>query len=327
MGQPSIIAVVIPCYRVRSHIIEVLAGIGPAVHRIYVVDDACPEQTGQYVKDEVSDSRVTVIVHQKNRGVGGATMTGYRKAIEDGADIIVKMDGDGQMDPTDLPRLVRPIAARIADYSKGNRFFDLSGLQSMPRVRIFGNAALSLLSKLSCGYWNLFDPTNGFTAINAKAASKLPFDKISERYFFETDLLFRLNLIRAVVVDVPMSAKYGTERSNLKISRVLFEFPVKHLRNLTKRIFYNYFLRDMSIASFELVAGTILLTFGLVFGGVSWAHALEAHKTASAGTVMLAALPLLSGLQLLLAFLSFDIASVPKIPLQIVLDDEWTTSP
>jgi dolichol-phosphate mannosyltransferase len=327
MGHPSVIAVVIPCYKVRCHIIEVLASISTDVHRIYVVDDACPEQTGQYVKDQVTDSRVTVIVHKENRGVGGATLTGYQRAIEDGVDIIVKMDGDGQMDARDLPRLVRPISTGIADYSKGNRFFDLTGLQSMPRIRIFGNAALSLLSKLSCGYWNLFDPTNGFTAIDAKTASQLPFDKISERYFFETDLLFRLNLIRAVVVDVPMSAKYGTERSNLKISRVLLEFPLKHLRNLVKRVFYNYFLRDMSIASFELVAGAILLMFGLIFGGISWIHAVEANKTASAGTVMLAALPLLSGLQLLLAFLSFDIASVPKVPLQNVLHDEWTTMP
>ncbi|GLQ51084.1 glycosyltransferase family 2 protein [Dyella flava] len=319
--MPSLpkIAVVIPCFRVRKHILEVIAGIGPEIHGIYVVDDACPEATGQLVRTEVTDPRVTVLTHQTNLGVGGATMTGYRQAITDGADIIVKLDGDGQMDPKMLPRLIRPIASGLADYSKGNRFFDLDGLQAMPPLRIFGNAALSLLSKLSCGYWNLFDPTNGFTAIDATTARNLPFDKISNRYFFETDILFRLNLIRAVVVDIPMPANYGNEKSNLKISRVLIEFPVKHARNFIKRIFYNYYLRDMSIASFELTFGIILTLFGIIFGSASWMHASAASKTASAGTVMLAALPLLAGIQLLLAFLSFDIASVPKVPLQLVL--------
>jgi dolichol-phosphate mannosyltransferase len=321
--MPSLpkIAVVIPCFRVKKHILEVIAGIGPEIHGIYVIDDACPEATGQWVRAEATDPRVTVLTHETNLGVGGATMSGYRQAIADGAEIIIKMDGDGQMDPGMLPSLARPIANGLADYCKGNRFFDLRGLQGMPKLRVFGNATLSLLTKLSSGYWNLFDPTNGFTAIDATAARNLPFDKISNRYFFETDMLFRLNLIRAVVVDVPMKAQYGDEQSNLKISRVLIEFPIKHTRNFLKRIFYNYYLRDMSIASFELAFGIILSLFGIIFGGASWIHALAANRTASAGTVMLAALPMLTGLQLLLAFLSFDIASTPRIPLQSILAD------
>jgi glycosyltransferase involved in cell wall biosynthesis len=322
LDHPLRIAVVIPCFRVSSHILGVLAGIGPDCDRIYVVDDACPEKSGQLVLEQAVDPRVVVIAHESNLGVGAATMSGYRRAIADGMDVIVKMDGDGQMDPAMMPRLIGPIAAGFADYCKGNRFFDLGGLQDMPRVRTFGNAALSLLSKLSSGYWNLFDPTNGYTAIDSLTASKLPFDRISSRYFFESDLLFRLNLIRAVVVDVPMDARYGEEKSNLRISRAVREFSRKHLLNFVKRIFYNYYLRDVSVASFELVLGLFLLAFGMIFGSVSWWRAASIHATASAGTVMLAALPLLVGMQLLLAFLNFDIASVPRIPLQRILREQ-----
>src|SRR5262249_39074317 len=157
--------------------------------------------------------------HEQNQGVGGAVMSGYRAAIADGMAVVVKVDGDGQMDGSLIPYFVAPIINGEADYTKGNRFFDLEQINQMPPMRLFGNAVLSLMTKLSSGYWNLFDPTNGFTAIHVDAARHLPFDKISKRYFFETDMLFRLNTINAVVVDVPMDASYGDEVSNLKISK------------------------------------------------------------------------------------------------------------
>ena len=138
--------------------------------------------------------------------------------------VVVKVDGDGQMDPRLIPSFVYPILRGEADYTKGNRFFDLESVRTMPRFRLLGNAILSFMTKLSSGYWNLFDPTNGFTAIHTDVARHLPFDKISRRYFFETDILFRLNTLRAVVVDVPMEAKYGDEVSNLKISKIVLEF-------------------------------------------------------------------------------------------------------
>lgn len=200
------------------------------------------------------------------------------------------------------------------DYTKGNRFYDLEEIRAMPRVRLFGNAVLSLMSKLSTGYWDLFDPTNGYTAIHADVARHLPFAKISKRYFFETDMLFRLNTLRAVVVDVPMSAKYGEEVSNLKISKIIGEFLFKHVRNLFKRIFYNYYLRDMSLASLELPLGLLLLMFGTGFGGYNWYESAHLNVVTPAGTVMLAALPILMGMQLVLAFLGNDIGSVPRRP-------------
>jgi hypothetical protein len=200
-----------------------------------------------------------------------------------------------------------------ADYSKGNRFFDIESLQGMPRLRIFGNAVLSLMSKLSSGYWNIFDPTNGYTAIRAEVARRLPFGKISNRYFFETDILFRLNTLRAVVIDVPMDAKYGDEVSHLKISSIVGEFLMKHARNFFKRIFYNYYLRDLSISSIELPIGLFLILFGGIFGINKWVESAHLDIPATAGSVMISALPILMGLQLILAFLNNDISSTPNV--------------
>jgi glycosyltransferase involved in cell wall biosynthesis len=311
------IAVVVPSYRVVRHILAVIAAVGPEVWRIYVVDDKCPDGSGDHVQTNCTDPRVVVLRHELNQGVGGAVMTGYRAAIADNAAIIVKVDGDGQMDPSLIPNFVAPILAGEADYTKGNRFFDLEELRAMPKLRLFGNAVLSLMTKLSSGYWDLFDPTNGYTAIHSDVARHLPFAKISQRYFFETDMLFRLNILRAAVVDIPMDAKYSDEVSNLKISKILGEFLGKHARNLAKRIFYNYYLRDLSLASIELPLGLLLFLFGTIFGGWNWLHRLNEGTTTPAGTVMLSALPTLMGLQLVLAFLAYDIASVPRRSLQI----------
>jgi glycosyltransferase involved in cell wall biosynthesis len=309
------VAVVIPSYKVTRHILGVIAAIGPEVARIYVVDDQCPDGSGAFVRTNCRDPRVTVIEHEQNQGVGGAVMSGYRAAIAEGAAVIVKIDGDGQMDASLIPDFVAPILAGEADYTKGNRFFDLERIGSMPPMRLFGNAVLSFLTKLSSGYWDLFDPTNGYTAIHADAARYLPFDKISRRYFFETDMLFRLNTLGAVVTDVPMDAVYGDEVSNLKISRIVTEFAAKHARNFFKRLFYNYYLRNMSLASIELPLGVASLVFGLVFGATHWIEAVRHGTATPAGTVMVAALPVIMGVQLILAFLAYDIASVPRRPL------------
>jgi glycosyltransferase involved in cell wall biosynthesis len=315
------VAVVIPCFRVSRQILGVIAGLGPEVERIYVVDDACPERSGQIVREQCSDARVRVLANERNLGVGGAVMRGYAQAVADGAELIVKVDGDGQMDPAMLPRLLAPLLKGQADYAKGNRFFDLAGLKRMPALRVFGNSILSMMAKLSTGYWDVFDPANGYTAIHARVAAHLPMAKISQRYFFETDLLFRLGTLRAVVADVPMRAVYGDEKSNLRESRVVFEFSAKHLRNFGKRVFYNYFLRDMSIASIELVVGAAMLAFGVVYGLAHWYLAWRGHYATPLGTIMLAALPVLVGLQLLLAFLGFDMASVPKHPIHADLPE------
>lgn len=318
MQEQPVIAVVIPAYKVTAHVLDVIAAIDDTVQLIFVVDDACPEGSGKLVQERVTDPRVRVIRHEENQGVGGAVMTGYRAAVEAGAEIMVKIDGDGQMDPSLIDAFVTPIAHGYADYTKGNRFYNLEQIHRMPRMRIFGNAVLSFMTKLSTGYWDLFDPTNGYTAIHRDAVRALPLQRISRRYFFETDILFRLGTVRAKVIDIPMDALYGDEVSNLKISRILGEFLRKHTRNFFSRIFYNYFLRGMSIASLELVFGLLIFVFGFVFGAYHWAISSARETATPVGTVMISALSILCGLQLLLAFLSFDFANVPRRALHLL---------
>jgi dolichol-phosphate mannosyltransferase len=309
------IAVVIPSYRVTDHILGVIAGIGSEVQSIYIVDDCCPDNSGDFVAANCNDQRVKILRHAKNQGVGAAVMTGYAAAIADGANVIVKVDGDGQMDTRLISNFIAPIISGEADYTKGNRFFDLEQIRAMPPMRLFGNAVLSLVTKVSSGYWDIFDPTNGFTAIHADVARHLPFRQISQRYFFETDMLFRLNTLRAVVVDIPMDAVYGNETSHLKISTIVTEFMYKHARNFIKRLFYNYYLRNMSLASIELPLGLAMIISGTSYGVWQWIISARAQIATPAGTVMLAALPILMGVQLVLAFLAYDIASVPHRPI------------
>ncbi len=194
------IAVVIPCYKVAAHILGVIAAIPPRVGLIVCVDDACPEGSGKLVESQCRDSRVRVLYHDTNQGIGGAMVTGYRAALESGAAVAVKIDGDGQMDPGLIPLFVDPILSGKCDYTKGNRFFRPENLRGMPVVRLVGNGILSFMTKLSTGYWDLFDPTNGYTAIRTTILNEIPLEKISRTYFFESDLLFRLNVVRAVVL-------------------------------------------------------------------------------------------------------------------------------
>ena len=314
------LAAVIPCFRVKRHILGVLAAIPAAVDRIYVVDDGCPEGSGAAVESGCTDPRIRVLRHERNEGVGGATITGYRAALADDATVIVRLDGDGQMDPALIPRLVRPILEGTADYAKGNRFFELEGLRAMPPLRLFGNSMLSFASKLSSGYWNVFDPTNGFTAIHAAVLRQLPLDKLSHGWFFESDLLFRLGTIRAVVCDVPIPARYGEEASSLVVRRVIGEFARKHAVNAAKRIFYGYYQRNFNNASIEIALGIPLVAFGAWIGATRWFDGHLRNTPATSGTVMLAALPILVGIQLVLAFLSYDLQNVPRDVLHRRLD-------
>jgi glycosyltransferase involved in cell wall biosynthesis len=314
------VAVVIPSYKVKEHILSVISRIGPSVKRIYVVDDRCPLESGRFVAECCTDARVEVIFNAHNEGVGGATIAGYRRALLDGADIVVKLDGDGQMDPAAIASLIRPIERGQADYTKGNRFYSLENLEGMPILRKIGNTGLSFMTKVSSGYWNLMDPTNGYTAIHAGALSVLPLDKIDRRYFFESDMLFRLNTVRAVAREVPMKAIYGSEKSNLSIVKTLTDFPLKHLTRFVKRICYNYVLRDFNVCSMELFSGLALLSFGLIFGGYHWYVSAQLERATPAGTIMLSVVPIILGVQLLLAAISLDVANVPSTPLQDSLE-------
>lgn len=315
-SQNMSVAVVIPSYRVKEQILSVIDQIGTRVNKIYVVDDCCPQQSGRYVQANCRDPRVHVIYNENNQGVGGATMAGYRQALVDGFDIVVKVDGDGQMDPALIPSFIKPIEQGAADYTKGNRFFSLENLEGMPPLRMFGNTALSFVNKVASGYWNVMDPTNGYTAIHAAALSSLSLQKIDRGYFFESDMLFRLNTIRAVVHEVPMKAVYGDEKSSLSIFKVARQFPGRYLSRFFKRLGYNYFLRDFNACSMELVAGSGMFIFGVLFGAYNWYEAAITQTNTPTGTIMFSVLPIIIGVQMLLEAITLDVMNVPSAPLQ-----------
>lgn len=313
------IAVVIPCYRVAAKVLRVIECIGPEVGWIIAVDDACPEHSADVIEKGCRDPRVTVLRHENNQGVGGAVMTGYAFALALNAEAVVKLDGDGQMDPALIPALCAPLLRGRADYVKGNRFYRVSDVSGMPTVRLLGNAGLSFLTKLSSGYWHLFDPTNGFTAIHRTLLGELDFARIAKRYFFESDLLYHLNQLRAAVAEMPMPAKYGDEQSSLRPMRVIGLFLRGNLRNFIRRLLYSYFLRGFSAASVELLIGLPLLIFGVLFGACRWWLSATQGLPATAGTVMVAALPLILGVQFMLSWLNFDVAAEPRHPIHPAL--------
>jgi len=306
------IGVVIPAFRPGNAIFEVLSGIGSLVSNIYVIDDSCPQNTGQRVLEKVTDQRVKVFCLTLNAGVGGATKRGFIEALSDENDIIVKIDADGQIDPALISDLVKPITLGEADYVKGNRFFSRDTLQGMPRTRLVGNFFLSLLSKASTGYWNISDPTNGFFAVHADVLRCMDWHKTADRFFFESDLLFRLRLIDAKVTELPMRARYGQEVSNLNPLREIPVFFGRHLLNLAKRIGYLYYLRGFSKASVFGPVGLVLLFFSVIFGGILWQRAAETAIATPVGSVMLVLIAAVIGNQLVLDALSEDMSLTPR---------------
>jgi glycosyltransferase involved in cell wall biosynthesis len=304
--------VVIPAYKLDGRVVKLIESIPRIVSRIIVIDDACPQKSGELIEKFCKDARVTVYFNKENLGVGGSVKKGYKIALENGAKFVIKLDGDGQMDPREIPNLVEPLINHQADYTKGNRFYTLNSLKIMPKKRLFGNSVLSAMSKFSTGYWNISDPNNGFTAISRSALEDLDLNQISDTYFFESDMLFRLYCNRAVVRDIPMNSIYGDEKSSLSISKATFEFFFKHLRNSIKRFFYAYILRDASVATIELPLGSLLLMFGVANSVISWLQSSASGVPNNPGTVMLSGLAILTGVQFILAFISYDVSNVPR---------------
>ncbi|HET9428322.1 MAG TPA: glycosyltransferase family 2 protein [Allosphingosinicella sp.] len=240
-----VLAVVIPSFRAAATIGTVLAAIGPEVGRIYVVDDGCPDSTGLHVAAHFSDRRITVLHNSRNLGVGGAMKHGYRHALADGAEIIVKLDSDGQMDPGQILLLIEPILRGEADYSKGNRLAPIGlmppgtsvdALKAMPLVRRVANRLLSVLHKGATGYWRIGDPANGYTAVHAEALRRMKLDELADCFFFETDMLFSLRKIGATVADVPLPARYSDEVSNVSLRRVAPRFGILITVRLAERL-------------------------------------------------------------------------------------------
>ncbi|MFT6983075.1 MAG: glycosyltransferase involved in cell wall biosynthesis [Crocinitomicaceae bacterium] len=310
------IAVVIPAYKVKNKIAQVLNSIQDFVSYVIVVDDCCPQESGKFVESQEFSTiqNLEVIFHEENKGVGGAVITGYKRALELECDVIVKVDGDGQMDLDYLTKLIAPILAGEADYTKGNRFVDFKMLRKMPKIRLIGNSVLSFVLKAVSGYWHIMDPTNGYTAINGEALANIHLKKLSERYFFESDMLINLNIHRRAVKDVPIPARYDDEESSLSVTRTLFQFPFYLIKGFSRRIFLKYYIYDFNMASIYLLFGLPLLIWGMSFGIYQWWWHVHHNLLASTGTVMLAVLPLILGTQFLLQAIQIDMQSSSNPP-------------
>ncbi len=309
MFNEQTIGVVIPSYKVRKFLKKVVTDLPEYIDYIIVIDDACPEKSFQVVKGV---QKVVFIKHSVNSGVGAAVISGYKKAVELNIDIVIKIDGDGQMDSSYIPSLILPLIQGQADYAKGNRFRDFKALRAMPKVRLFGNSVLSFLSKIASGYWSIMDPTNGFTAITKETIEILDLDNVSKRYFFESDILINLNINNKVVKDISIPAQYGEEDSSLNVKKIIFQFPPKIIKGFTKRIFYKYFIYNFDMASVYIILGLPLLLFGIIFGVIKWSHSVLNQVDASIGTVMLATLPIILGIEFLLQAINIDIGNEPK---------------
>ncbi|MFN8626414.1 MAG: glycosyltransferase family 2 protein [Candidatus Binatia bacterium] len=305
------IAAVVPAFNESAHIAAVIGAMPAYVDHIIVVDDRSTDGTAA-AATAVGDARVQVIQHPVQRGVGGSTVNGMQRALELGADLLVKVDGDGQMDPAHITRLLEPLVRGGYDYAKGNRFLHRDALRKMPLHRLLGNFALTFATKLASGYWHIFDPQNGYLAIKAAAVRALDLPHLAAGFFFENDMLIHLNVMNLRVTDVAIPARYEDEQSSLRVSRILVTFPMYLLCGFLTRVWEKYVLRDFSpIAVFWLV-GLALLTWGTLFGGATWVHSLATGHAASTGTVMLSVLPFLMGFELVLQAIILEIRETPR---------------
>ena len=305
------IAVVIPAYRVADRIAGVIGRIPPGVRHIVVVDDASPDLLPD-ILGKVSDPRLLVVRHEVNRGVGAAMKTGFAKALDLGADIIVKVDGDGQMDPALIPRFVEPILSGEADFTKGNRFEDLSQIRRMPVVRRAGNLVLSFLVKLASGYWHSFDPTNGYVAIGSRVLRRMNFDRLADRYFFEISLLCEAYFARAVLEDVGIQPVYAGETSSLNPIGSATEFAPRLLWRAMYRLLNRYFMRDFNVVSVFVIVGAPAVLFGGLWSAFHWLKSSRTQIPATTGTVMIGTLAIVLGFQLLLQAIVLDVGNEPR---------------
>lgn len=315
------VAVVIPAYKCADNIVKTVTTIPAWIRHIVVVDDGSPDDLAERVT-AIDDARVCLLRHDSNKGVGAAFITGGQQALTLGAEILIKIDGDGQMDPGQMRRLIEPIVHKRADYTKGNRFWDLTAIRAMPRVRVFGNMGLSFLLKLASGYWNLFDPANGYIAMTSFLFQTINKKKLDHGYFFESSLLLQAGIQRFVVEDVPMPAVYGAEKSSLSIRQALIRFPPRILRGIFRRFVWQYLLFDFTAVSVFVLVGLPATLWGIIFGAVVWHQNVQAMRATPTGTIMLAVLPIIIGIQLLSQAIVVDIGNTPKAPKTPFLEPE-----
>lgn len=311
MFEGKRVAIVVPAYNEAAHVGDVIRRMPPFVDQIIVVDDRSADGTTAAAQ-AAGDARVLTLTNNLEQGVGGATVCGFLQALQDNADVVVKVDGDGQMDPARIVDLLRPLVNDGYDYAKGNRFLHSDALRQMPKARLVGSLALTFLTKLASGYWHIFDPQNGFVAARATALRQIDLRSLARGFFFENDMLIRLNVVGCRVKDIAIPAHYGNEQSSLRIERILVTFPAYLARGLVRRIWEKYVLRDFSPIAVFWLLGIPLLSFGTVFGAYHWFWSWWLGRPASTGTIMLSVLPFLLGFQLVLEAIIQEIRESPR---------------
>jgi glycosyltransferase involved in cell wall biosynthesis len=297
--------VVVPAHNEELLVGTVVDTTPELVDHIIVVDDASTDATSS-AAEKVGSPRTEVHRLPENQGVGGAIVRGHQRALELGCDVSVVMAGDAQMDPAYLPKLLDPIADGEALFTKANRFYGEGSFDGMPRHRVVGNIAMSFLTKAASGYWGLFDPQNGYTAIHRSALERLQLDRLAKRYEFENDLLIKLNVLRVPARDIPIPAVYGEEVSGLKVGRVAPRLLLMLWRGFWHRMWWKYVLQSFSAVALMFFTGLFLVTVGLAFSVFTIVNTLG-PPVASPGTVLLAVAPLLSGLHFLVSAMQLDI--------------------
>jgi glycosyltransferase involved in cell wall biosynthesis len=306
MVEGKRVAVVVPAHDEEELVGETLRGIPDFVDRVYVVDDASTDATGERAR-AVGDSRVEVLVREQNGGVGAAILTGYRRALDDGIDVTCVMAADNQMDPSELRSLVAPVARDEVDYTKANRLFTGEAWRVIPRSRYLGNAVLSFLTKIASGYWHVADSQAGYTALSRAALERLDLDRIYPRYGFPNDLLVHLNVAGARVRDVPSRPIYGVgEQSGIRIRSVVPRISWLLFKGFWWRLKEKYVIRDFHPLVFFYALGAVMTVVGLVLGVVVAVSRLFFGNEITTPTVVLVALLLISGTQFTLFAMWFD---------------------
>ncbi len=261
------IAVVVPAYKEEELIEETLSSIPEYVDRIYAVDDGSPDRTYEVMrKIAEEDPRIICMKHEENGGVGVAIVTGYKKALQDRMDIAVVMAGDNQMNASFLPDLLEPIINGRADYVKANRLLSPRYRIGMGKWRFFGNSILTFLTKIASGYWQIMDPQNGYTAISRNALERLELDSIYPWYGYCNDILVKLNVYGLRVVDVPVPARYGSEKSSIKYSTYIVKISLMLLKNFFWRLKMKYIILSFNPLVFFYILGIILTPIGFITG-------------------------------------------------------------
>ncbi|MEU8122748.1 glycosyltransferase family 2 protein [Spirillospora sp. NPDC049024] len=309
MYKDLTIAAVVPAHNEEALIEKTIKGMPELVDHIVVVDDASTDETARRAA-AVGDPRVRLLRHERNTGVGGAIVDGHRAALELGADVNVVMAGDAQMDPDYLPALLDPIAEDGYGFTKANRFFARAALAGMPLNRLLGSTVLSFATKLASGYWNLFDPQNGYTAVTREALSRIDLARVSRGYAFENDLLIWLNIAGVRAKDVPVPASYGEEISGMRLHKVVPQIGRLLVCGFWRRIMRKYVVPSFSPVALMLFTGLLLCAVGTLIGIWVTLHSLGT-ATASAGSVLLAVGPLLVGINMLVHALTLDIQATP----------------